>query len=197
MITPPITFGTYAMARPIIGLIYPLSQFDNAVVVLQILGLGFFPLFYNILIATIVIAVDRQRYWSFAAIACAVINPAINLVLIPHYQSTLGNGGVGAAWATNAVELLLLAVGLGLLPRSLLAKREWIIAGKTTLAGLVMLGVILGLQTANLAEAIVVGAVTYAAGCLVLGVASSNQLRGVLALRDWTADAAADRQGGG
>ena len=180
LITPPIAFGTFALARPIVGLIYPLDQFANAVGVLQILSLGFIPLFYNILLATVVVAADKQRFWSLTAVACAVLNPALNLFLIPHFQSTMGNGGVGAAWATNLIEMFLLFAGLALVPRGLLGQREWSVAARTMLAGSIMAGIVWSQRTASLPEGVALGAASYVGCCLLLGVGRIRDVRDAL-----------------
>lgn len=182
LITPPIAFGTFALARTIVELIYPLDQFANSVVVLQVLGIGFIPLFYNIFLATAVIAVDKQRFWSYAAMACAAINPALNLFLIPYFQATTGNGGIGAAWATNLIEVFLFAVGLALTPPGLLGPREWRLAARTMLAGAVMGGIVWWERSAGLPLSLVFAGASYAGCCLVLGVVRPGDLKGLLRL---------------
>jgi O-antigen/teichoic acid export membrane protein len=180
VMTPPLAFGTMVLAKPIVGLIYPLSQFGNSAVDLRILGLGFIPLFYNIFLATVVVAVDKQRFWSYAAVACAFINPAVNLVLIPYYQRTMGNGGIGAAWATNLIEVFLLFVGVALLPRDLITRRDWSVAGRTFLAGGGMAGLIWWQGAQPLPVAVALGALSYVAGCYLLGVLRPSELRAMI-----------------
>ncbi len=182
LITPAVAFGTYALAEPIVGLIYPLDQFRHSIVILQILALGFIPLFYNILLATAVVAVDRQHIWSYATIVCAVINPAMNLVLIPYFQATTGNGGIGAAWATNVIEVLLLFVGISLLPRGMIGAHEITLAVRAALAGLGMAGMLLWQHTLALPASVLLGAVTYVACCGVLGVLRLDEIRAALAV---------------
>jgi O-antigen/teichoic acid export membrane protein len=177
LVTAPIAFGTAALAEPIVGLIYPLSQFGNSVPVLRILGIGFIPLFYNVYLATVVIAVDRQRFWSLAAVACAFINPAMNLVLIPAFQRSMGNGGIGAAWATNAIELFLLVVGFALLPRGVLTRRDVSLALRALGCGLVM-GLVVWWQSGlGLPRSIAGGAVLYVTLCFVFGVTRPSDLK--------------------
>lgn len=182
LITPAIAFGTFALARPIVGLIYSLDQFGNSVVVLQVLGLGFIPLFFNILLATAVIAVDNQRYWSIAAVACAVVNPAMNLFLIPYFQTTFGNGGIGAAWATNGIEVILFIVGLASIPKGLIGRQEVAVVARTMLAGLAMGGLLAWKHDLSLPASLILGGVVYAGLCLVLGAFKASELRGLLAL---------------
>ena len=182
LVTPPIALGTFALAHQMIGLIYPLDQFANAAPVLRVQSLGFIPLFFNILFATVLFATDKQRYLTLAAAACTLISPILNLIFIPYFQRTAGNGGIGVAWTSNLIELLLFFVSLAAMPRQLLGSREWSISGRALLAGIVMATIVSSQTTLGLAAMLVIGAITYLGGCLVFGVARIEELKDLFRL---------------
>jgi O-antigen/teichoic acid export membrane protein len=55
----------------------------------------------NYILAQGLIAMNDEKYFAVAAVACGVFNLGLNVVLIPHFQAA------GAAWATVATEILL------------------------------------------------------------------------------------------
>lgn len=177
LVTPPIALGTFAIAHQLIGLVYPLDQFANAIPVLRVQSLGFIPLFFNILFATVLFASDKQRYLTMAAAACTLFSPALNLLLIPYFQRTAGNGGIGVAWTSDLIEVFLFFVSLAALPRHLLTGRHWNISARAILAGIVMAVVVSSPFGFDLLATVVLGAITYLGGCIVFGVVKVKEIR--------------------
>ncbi|MCL4552576.1 MAG: polysaccharide biosynthesis C-terminal domain-containing protein, partial [Candidatus Marsarchaeota archaeon] len=133
-------------------------------------------LFYNILFGMMLMAIDKQRQWSIAAVAAALINPALNLFLIPFFQHTQGNGGIGAALATEAIELLLMTVAFFLLPRDIFTLSNLVVFLKALSAGLVMIALIWLLRNANVFALLALGATVYVGLCFALGAIRQNEV---------------------
>ena len=135
----PLAVGTYAFAPEIISLLFGMKSYAGSVVVLQTLAPGLILVYVDFVLVTAIIAMDRQRVWSIVALIAIPVSVALNAVLIPYYQSQMGNGGVGSAIATNVTELGILFTALWLLPRGFFAWTFWIQPAKTVVAGLIML----------------------------------------------------------
>jgi O-antigen/teichoic acid export membrane protein len=65
-------------------------------------------------------AVDRQRSWAFVMGGVAVMNPLLNLILIPYFQARAGHGSIGAATALLITDLAVATAGIALIPRECL-----------------------------------------------------------------------------
>lgn len=68
---------------------------------LPILLLALFFLLPNYILSQGLVAMNKERYFAFCTVFCAIFNVAANIVLIPHYQA------MGAAWSTVATEIIL------------------------------------------------------------------------------------------
>lgn len=93
-----VVFGVCALvsplAKPIIHLLYG-ARFDNAGPLLSVLIWSEVPVFFGVVITNALVARDLQRYLPICTGAGAVVNIALNFLLIPR------SGALGAAWATN------------------------------------------------------------------------------------------------
>ena len=130
----PSSVGVALFAPQIIALIADNTAFAGSVLPLRILGVSLLPLYVDMILATILISVDRQRQWSSIAIIAAILNPLLNWWLIPETQRQWGNGAIGAAFVTLATEVMIFFFCIFLVPRGILARSNLVIAGKTVLA---------------------------------------------------------------
>lgn len=105
-----------AGAAPLIHVVYG-SAYDQAVPVMAILGVCVPAMYMNIMLNQVLIAAKRQIVWTWVMAGATVVNPAVNAVLIPLTQSRFHNGAIGAAIALVATEVMIVAVGVGLLGR--------------------------------------------------------------------------------
>jgi len=180
LITVPIALGTFLLAPKIIAILFPMESFANSIILLRILGLGQVLLFYNILFGMLLMAVDKQRQWSYTAIAGAIINPSLNLFLIPFFQNHFGNGGIGAALATEAVELMITLVAFHLLPPGLFTRSSLAVLLKVTLAGLAMAGVVWLANGWSILVQVAIGAAVYGGLCYALSAVRREEVAFVL-----------------
>lgn len=111
----PITVGTALLAHQFIDAIYG-RQFEPSIGVLQIMVFMLPAVSFSVLANQVLIANNRQLAWTKVTIAAAIINPLLNLILIPLFQSRTGNGAIGAAISLLATEVGMAVAGLYLLP---------------------------------------------------------------------------------
>ena len=100
--TIPLVVVLLTLADPIVDLLFGAGQFGPSFLILRIKALTLAFLFVDYYLATILIAVGRERRWLLLAVAACFVSPALNWVLIPLTHARYGNGGVGAAVATVA-----------------------------------------------------------------------------------------------
>jgi O-antigen/teichoic acid export membrane protein len=112
----PVAAATAIMAGPMVHVLYG-AAYANAVPVMVVLGLCVPPMYANILMATVVIAKNRQVAWTWIMAGATVVNPPINLVLIPFTEDRYGNGATGAAVSLLLTELLIATGGYLLVGR--------------------------------------------------------------------------------
>ena len=91
----PIAAGTVMVARPLIHLLYG-SAYDGSVAVMVVLGLCIPPMYLNIMLSQVLIAMNQQARWTWVMAGTTVVNPLFNLALIPWTQHRYGNGAIGA-----------------------------------------------------------------------------------------------------
>jgi O-antigen/teichoic acid export membrane protein len=109
--------GTYLFADVAIRLIYGARGFGPASLILQVYGPGLFLIFVDVLLGHVITAMGRAP--AFAAVKVLSVLAAIGLELwlIPVFQASQGNGGVGVVAALAASELLVFVGSVFLMPR--------------------------------------------------------------------------------
>lgn len=125
----PITIGTVVLAPALTRSFHLYPQSEPA---LEILGLGIFLMFVTGAFTGALNSIDRQHLFTWAAGASLVANVALNLAVVPAF------GYLGAAWVTDATEVVLLAVAWTMLRRELAAVPLLRLSWRVILAGLVM-----------------------------------------------------------
>jgi O-antigen/teichoic acid export membrane protein len=158
----PITVGTVILAPALTRLLhlYPESR-----AALQILGLGIVLMFVTTAFTAALNSIDRQHLLAWAAVVSLGANVALNLALVPAF------GYLGAAWATNITELVLLTVAWLMVRRVLAGVPVLRLSWRILLAGLAM-GLVLiwfrDLQGLATLGAIALGTAVYAAAVILL-----------------------------
>jgi len=110
IIAAPLAVGITFFAYQIILLLYG-DQFSESIGVLQILIWAIALIFINYSLAQFLVSTNRQKITTFSTAICALLNVALNLILIPHlsYQ--------GAAIATVVTELVSMCIMIYYLPQ--------------------------------------------------------------------------------
>jgi O-antigen/teichoic acid export membrane protein len=187
VVTVPLVVTIFVLAHDIVAFLFTVPEFAPTVPILRInaLTLGF--IFVDYYLATILIAVGRERQWLAISVGACVLNPALSWALITHTHRYYGNGGIGAALATLATEVFVLFYALHLLPSGTFSRASTRVALRAATAGGVSagglgLGLLLGLPWI----AVALGALLiYAAIVLWLGLVPDEILRSARRLLAW------------
>lgn len=179
----PLVVGLATMAGPGIRLIFG-GQFSSAVPVLVVLSLCVPFTFIDMQLYQVLAAHNQEARWSIIMGVSCIVNPIINVILIPLTVHYWHNGAIGAALALLATEALMTAYGAIILRRIVVHP----VVGRALLgaiAGGAVQGSLLWLIGSQplpwllLAEAIACG--LYAATAVILG---ALPLRDVIYLWD-------------
>ena len=112
----PIAAMTVVAADPVIHLLYG-SAYAHSVPVMAILGLCIPPMYMNIMLGQVLIAMNRQSEWTWVMGVTTIVNPLLNLALIPLTENLYDNGAIGAAISLFLTELVVVAGGVWLIGR--------------------------------------------------------------------------------
>jgi O-antigen/teichoic acid export membrane protein len=176
----PASIGLIVVAEDLITLLYE-PEYGPAIVLIQILAAQIPLAAMDTVLATALIASDRQGRYLWVSIAAAVFNPPACIVLISWSNDRYGNGAIGAAIVTILTELIVLTGAMILRSKGVLDRPTMWRAGRIVAAGLVIVPVVLGLHAWPLAVQIASGAASYGLALLVFRVVSPGELRALVA----------------
>ncbi len=155
----PAVATAWVLADPVVRLLFG-ADYARTAEVLPILVLAFAAIcLANLAAALAPLAGITWRVVGFAAVG-VVVNVGLNLLLIPEH------GGVGAAWATVATEVLTCVLALTAGLRVLGLRPALGRAAGALAAGALMAGAMLATRGLGLAPALLVGALVYPAALL-------------------------------
>jgi O-antigen/teichoic acid export membrane protein len=112
--------GTYLFAETAIGLIYGARGFGPSATILKVFAPGLFLVFIDILLGNVIYAAGRGTWLAVAKVLSVVVGTALDLVLVPFFQSRFGNGGIGVFVAFGLSEIVVLGGALRILRRGTL-----------------------------------------------------------------------------
>jgi O-antigen/teichoic acid export membrane protein len=171
----PIAAGAALVAPKLIGDIYG-SSYLPAIPVLILLALCVPPIYLNIMANQVLVAANRQIDWTKVMVGAAVVNPALNLLLIPYARGHWHNAAVGAAVALLITEVGMAFMAVALMP-PVLNRTSVIRVGKALLATLAMSGLVLLVrQHFGLIIQVASGVVSFGVLVVALKVLSSDQM---------------------
>lgn len=156
----PIAAGIALVAQPAIDHIYG-SAYAGAVPVMILLGLCIPAMYLNIMLSQVLIAARRQFAWTWVMLGATIVNPAINLVLIPATQARFGNGAIGAAVSLLVTEIVIVAAGFRLTGRGVLGRRALRRVTRTAAASVAMWGVGFATQGVGAVPSVTAGLLTF------------------------------------
>lgn len=175
--TMPMALGIMLLPDRIVQALHWSDSFQHSVLPIVLLAPSFPLIAVDMMIGTALNARDRQRQWAVTGVAAALLNPALNFLLIPYTQQHLGNGAIGAATVTTTTELFMMVVGLLLLPRGVLTRHTAGWAVRCFAACLVMAAIVLPFRQAFIGVPIVAGALAYVIASVGLGTLSPSDVR--------------------
>ena len=100
--------------------IYGGAAFRPAESNLHILAAFVFLVYVTMPLGSTLVALGRQRAWTWAQLGCVLVSVVLDPVLIPWFQARTGNGGLGVCVAGVVAETLMLAAAIRLMPLRLL-----------------------------------------------------------------------------
>jgi O-antigen/teichoic acid export membrane protein len=109
--------GTWLFADVAIHVVYGQRAFGPAGIILSVFGLGLFLIFVDVLLGTALTALGRATRFSLVKIGSVFLCTGLELWLIPRFQATTGNGGLGVVVSFVLCEALLFLGLLLLMPR--------------------------------------------------------------------------------
>jgi O-antigen/teichoic acid export membrane protein len=179
----PLSLGLALLPDKIVDFLgYP-DSFDSMVPLLAILAVTLPLVGADVIIGTALVASDRQRQWSLVALASAILNPAMNFVLIPETQSAFDNGAIGAAAATLATEVFVFACGLRLIAPNVLGREDAEFCWRWILTGLAMAVVTWLLRDLGIVVAGSLGLLAYVGAVFLLRTVSIEEIRDLIRRR--------------
>ncbi len=174
----PVAFVLGANSERIIDLLPIPDVFDNSSPVLTWLAVGI-PVTAMLSIAGAVSAgSDRQKIFMVVMASGLLANIALNAILIPLYENSENNGGIGAAIATLISEVMILFIVFRVLSTEAFGRTGLLNIGYVALATGLMLLIALGGTEASIHWAIwnAVALVAYTALILLLRVVTFGDI---------------------
>jgi O-antigen/teichoic acid export membrane protein len=181
-ITVPMSVAMVVLSERLVDLLAYPSDFDNMIPLVAILALHVPMVGATMVIASCLYSLDSQWSWVKIGIAAAILNPVMNIPLIPLTQHFYDNGAIGAALVTVLTEGFMLLAGLCLLPATILGRPALKDGSRIVLAGVLMGLVILPLRHTSLVGIIAVGAVVYVLALLLLRTMSLEECKNMALL---------------
>lgn len=174
----PISIGGALFADRIVWLFYGVKEFGPTIVLLQIFFAGILLVYINFILMPLIFASDKQRRSSVIAFLAMLLNPLLNLFMIPYFQSRHGNGGIGASFATLITECFLLVCSVIALPKSMFSFMNLGVIVKGLVAAAAMTGSIFLLRDVNAPWTfqMIVAAIVYPAALLLLKAVGKDEL---------------------
>ncbi|MEM7127642.1 MAG: flippase [Chloroflexota bacterium] len=175
LLSVPIGLGLFLIAKPLVTLLYG-TEFIPSGPVLAVFGIVLILTYLNMLIGQFLISIDRQRAWAMVMAAATLATIPLDLWLIPWTEANWANGAIGGAIAFVITEMGMLLSGVFLLPKGTLGLANVWTALRTTICGLVMLGIAWLFRDHLIAIPILVGAFVYGGMILLLGVIPKDDI---------------------
>jgi O-antigen/teichoic acid export membrane protein len=174
----PASLGIALVAPDVFRLLHYRAGFEHAVPLIQILAIHIPIVGLDMVLGTVLFAVDRQNKWILVGAAAALLNPLLNVVAIPFAVRRIGSGGVGAAGVTVVTELFMLGFALVIRPRGVMDRGTVSFVARCGAATVAMVPVLLALGHAPLPVKVVSGALAYGVASVVAGTVSPTALSG-------------------
>lgn len=171
--------GTFLFADVAVALIYGAEVFGPAAGNLKVLSAYLPFVFADIVFGAAIIAAGKLTPWIVAKLVSVVVAVVGNVALIPLFQSSFSNGGLGVAVATVAAELVMFAAALRLVPfdRERLWRRLPKAAARSAIAAMAMAAAALVLRDQYIALRIGASVTVYLASAFLLGAIRRDDLR--------------------
>lgn len=176
LVSIPASVGILMNASDILHFLYG-HQFDHSVGLMQILALHVPVAALDTVLATALIASDRQNKYLVVAVIAAVLNPAFDFVAIRFTMHRYGNGALGASFVTVGTEVFIMVCAVSLRSKGVLDRATVLYVGRCLVAAGFMAGVLWKMSDVELFVKITAGGVAFAVASLALRTISVSQVR--------------------
>ncbi len=119
----PCSAAIFVIAPHVPALLGWPADFSNSVPLMQILSLQMPIVAVDMVLGTVIMAIGRERFWVRMGLGAAAVNIVLNLIAIPFFEQSSGNGPIGASIVTALTEIWMFAAALFITPRHLLDPR--------------------------------------------------------------------------
>jgi O-antigen/teichoic acid export membrane protein len=172
----PASVGIMMTSSGILHFLYH-DQFDHSIGLMQILALHIPIAAMDTVLATALIASDRQNRYLVVAVVAAILNPALDVFAIRLTMHRYGNGAIGASIVTVATEAFIMTCALALRSPGVMDRRTMAYILRCLVAVTPMAGVLWLMSDVELFVRIAAGGAVYAIASLGLRTISFPQLR--------------------
>jgi O-antigen/teichoic acid export membrane protein len=131
-------------------------------------------MYLNSMASQVMVARNQQVVWTKMMVLASLINPLLNLLLIPYFQRTTGNGAIGASVAMVITEVVLAGIGVFLI-RDAFTRQIGLRLARGAVATAGMAGVVLMARHGGLVPGILSGIISFAILALLLRVLSDDE----------------------
>ncbi len=156
----PVGFGAASVARPLVELIFG-SDFSNAGPVVAVGGFVLSLTYLTTILGTFLIAMDKQRQWTWFIVLGGILTIPLDLILVPIFEQRYGNGAIGAVLGFLITESVVLTGAIRLLPAGSLNRTVVWFAARVIAAGAVMALTVVLLDGYTLGLRVAAGAAVY------------------------------------
>jgi O-antigen/teichoic acid export membrane protein len=140
------------------------------------------PTYLGIGLYQILTAMDKQVGWTKLMVIAIFVNLGLNSLLIPYFQSTQANGGIGAAIGLLVTEIIIGIFGCRLVGRDVINFQLLVSVLKSLAAALLMGALIWPLRDAPLFVPIIAGMLIYGGLVVAFGLVPLAYLKVVFGL---------------
>jgi O-antigen/teichoic acid export membrane protein len=173
----PMAVGTFLFADTGVSIVFGAAAFARAADNVRALSIYILPVFLHMILGTAILSSGRQLAWALSKGAIVIASAGASLFLIPWFQATTGNGGLGAAWVTAGAELAMLFAALKLIRKGTLDRSIFIDLLRAMAASASMALPVYAMPAAPMALKFAVAGIAYAATlALVGGIGASDVL---------------------
>jgi O-antigen/teichoic acid export membrane protein len=178
----PISSLIVGVAPRIPGVLGWPSSFGPAVPLMMLCSLAMPLIGVNMLLATVLAAMNHEKRWLPVGLAAAILNPSANLVLIPIFENVFHNGPIGASIVSLLTEIFLLVGTVAAVPSDVLSRETARVSLRIVVAGLASAAATFTLQPISLLLAAACGGMVFLGTASALRVVSAADLRTFISL---------------
>ncbi len=176
----PASIGLAMVADDLVHLVYKPDQYGS-ISLIQILSVHIPLAAMDTVLATALIAADRQRRYLYVALGAAILNPILCVILIHWALNRYGNGAIGAAIVTVATEAYILVGALRLKAPGVFDRASTVNVVRIIAAGLVMVPLLIAGGSLPLFVQVVLGAASYPPALLLFRAVTVDEIRRLFA----------------